>query len=305
MKTHVAIAIGSLMAMTLVQGCRSKTEAEAQTDNSDVLISVGDSALLMRDVLRNIPAGMDSEDSVALFNAVVDGWLERMLLEDFAKENVEDLERIEKLTADYRKKLIIASYRRQLREAGTSEVAEERVKEYFKSHRGEMVLERPVVKGLYVKLPSDSKRIGDVRRWIMTATPDALDNLERYGLVEAAEYSFFEDSWTDWELLARQIPYRFGNADEFVAKSMNFETSYRGMTYLLHIKEYIHSGERMPYEVAAPMIRERLESLGGEEYERKLMESLYGKARKEGKLQFVNYDPLNHKLIQKVESAGE
>ncbi|MDE5653834.1 MAG: hypothetical protein K2I48_10315, partial [Muribaculaceae bacterium] len=143
--------------------------------------------------------------------------------------------------------------------------------------------------------PSDAERLADVRRWIMTATSDAIDNLEKYGLREAVEYSFFEDSWTPWSTIARQIPWRFGDADAFVSRNRNFETSYRGMTYLLHISAYLPTGEQMPREVAAPIIRERLETLRGDQFEQELIANIYQQALKEGRLRFIGYNPLTDK----------
>lgn len=290
-----AIVVAATAVFTA--GCGRKAEDSGKELSADVLLSVGDSVLTMRDVLLRIPPGMEPEDSVALFQNLVDGWLERMLLEDVARENIDDIEEIDRMVEDYRKKLMIATYRRKLREQGETDVDEKEVRKYYDAHQEAFVLERPVVKGLYVKLPSDAGRLGDVRRWMTTATPDAIDNIESYGLGDAAEYSFFEDRWTDWAVPASRIPYRIENPDEFVAGTVNFETEYGGMTYLLHISEYMPSGERMPYEVAATGIRERLETLRGEDYEEKLIRGLYRKARASGRLKYVNYDPEKQKMI--------
>lgn len=287
-------AILTLLALA-IGGC-SKADSDAEAaDSADVLVIVGDSALTLRDVEIRIPPGMTPEDSTLLFKSIVDGWLERMLLSDIGAANIDDMERINRLVEDYRKKLIVASYRRNLRESKSDGISDRDVEAYYRDNIGEMTLESPVVKGLYVKLPSDAERLADVRRWIMTATSDAIDNLEKYGLREAVEYSFFEDSWTPWSTIARQIPWRFGDADAFVSRNRNFETSYRGMTYLLHISAYLPTGEQMPREVAAPIIRERLETLRGDQFEQELIANIYQQALKEGRLRFIGYNPLTDK----------
>lgn len=279
------------ISLFLLGGCRKSASSETETaDESDVLVQVGDSVLTMREVLVRIPSGLEEADSAALFHTIVDGWIHRLLLDDIAVANIDNLEEIDRLVADYRKKLIIAAYRKKLREQGNDRgISEKSVVDYYDQHPEEMVLQRPVIKGLYVKIPDDSKRLADVRRWMATATSDAIDNLERYGLTDAIEYSFFEDAWLDWEIPARQIPYRFDNPDEFVKNNVNFETSYGGMTYILHIKEYILSGEKMPYEVAKPVISERLEAMQGGRYEEQLIAGLYARAQREGRLKFINY----------------
>lgn len=273
--------------ITLLPACSGRATSDAATDSSDILMIVGDSSLTLRDVQRRIPAGITGEDSVALFNSIVESWLDNMLLAELAEKNIVDMDRIDRLTADYRKKLIIAEYRRNLRESHDEKVSQADIDKYYAAHKDEMVLDGPVVKGLYIKVPADSERLNDIRRWMVTATPDAVDNLERYGLREASEYSFFDNTWTQWSNIAGQVPYRFGDADEFVKKNQNFETTYRGMTYLIHISESLPKGEAMPREVADPIIRERLETLYGDRYEQRLIRDLYQQAEKEGRLMRV------------------
>lgn len=273
----------------LIAGCSAGEKKEVASDSADILVTVGDSSLMLQDVQRQIPSGISSEDSTAMFNSLVESWIEQMLLADIAEKNIVDMERIDHLTADYRKKLIISEYRRNVREQTSDKVSQNDLDTYYDSHPEEMVLDSPVVKGLYVKLPSDSERLGDVRRWMMTATPDAIDDLEQYGLREAIEYSFFDNHWMPWSTIAGQVPFRFDNADKFVKSNRDFETSYRGITYLIHISDFLSTGEKMPREVAYPIIRDRLETLYGDRYEQRLIRELYQKAEENGALKLVNY----------------
>lgn len=278
--------------VVLTMGCSHSTGETPDSDSADLLVIVGDSALAMREVLAKIPSGMAPEDSAEMFHRIVERWMENMLLTELASENIEDLERINRLTDDYRRKLIIATYRSNLRDAhtGGKKIPADSISRYYERHKDELLLTRPVIKGLYVKLPSDTKRLSDIRRWMQTATSDAIDNLEQFGLTDAIEYSFFEDQWIDWEVIRRQIPYRFVDADEFVKRTVNFETEHRGMTYLIHISGFIPSGEQMPMEVAIPVIRQRMESDQGEIYEKKLINGLFRKAHDEGRLRYINYN---------------
>lgn len=282
-KSLVLLIMPALIISVIAAACSRKT-AQENTMTDEVVAEVGDSALMLTEVQRRIPYGVSSADSLALFNSIVDSWIERLLLESFGNENIDDMENIERMVEEYRKKLIVASFRRSLRASHRWHVSEDSVRKYYMLHSDEFVLGRPVIKGLYLKIPSDNSRLPDIRRWMMTATPDAVDNLERYGLSDAIEYSFFTDKWTDFNIFTRKIPYRFEDQDKFVEQNRNFETSYRGMTYLLHISSFLPSGEKMPYDVASPQIAEVLEGDSGEKYERQLIASLYARARKEGKL---------------------
>lgn len=290
---HTGLPISAVLAaILLISGCsggNSKSEQDSIDIMQDALVAVGDSILTQREVEMRIPPGLAREDSAALFNSIVEGWLEQMLLTDIALQNIDDPEEIDKMVEDYRKRLIITRYRQKLRESRKTGIAQKEIDRYYTENAEDMILDAPVVKGLYVKLPSDAQGLSDVRRWMLTATPDAIDNLEKYGLSDAIEYSFFEDKWTEFNTISRQIPYRFGNEDEFVARHKNFETSFRGFTYLLHISDYISSGEKMPREIADIHIREQLETMNDNDFDQKLISNIYQQAVKDGKLKYYRW----------------
>lgn len=300
-KSLSVVCAGLMIAFSLfITGCDSRSDTQP-ADDGDVLVIVGDSALTMRDVLVKIPRGLSSADSVMLFQSIVDGWLERSLLTSLAEEKLDNLDEIDRMVEDYRKKLIIASYRRKLRETYQDNVSKEEIDRYYRENARDMVLDRPVIKGMYMKLPTDATRIGDIRRWMKTATPDALDNLEQFGLAEAIEYSFFTDRWTEWDHIARQIPYRFDDPDRFVTETVDFETTRRGITYILHISSALTGGNRKPEEVAREEISDILSAESGKKYEEKLIKSLYRQSMKSGRLKCVNYDPFQHQIKQRAE----
>lgn len=283
----------ALIASASVFLCSCGSGAEDKEVDDELLVVVGDSSLYLRDVLLRIPGGLSEADSAAMFDAVVNSWVERVLLEDFGRRNIDDMDRIDRLTAEYRNRLIAESYRRQLRENRNSGVSDESIADYYKAHKDELLLESPVIKGIYLKIPSNAANLDNIRRWVFSGTSDGIDNLEKYGLTDALQYSFFEDRWMDWQRVARQIPYRFFEDDAFVESTDNFETEYQGVTYLLHISDFIRSGEAMPEEYATPVIAELLDSRSAADFESGILSSLYRSAVKEGRLKQYGYKKLN------------
>lgn len=288
-----------LLAVSAVAatGCRRSQGEVAGVKADDVIIMIGDSALTDHDVLSQIPSHLSGEDSAAFYESVVREWVDDMLLKEIAAENVTDMQRIEHMVSQYRNHLILTEYRRNRREYRRSDISNDTLREYYTRHAGSLVLDRPQVKGLFLKIPADAHRISDIRRWMTTATPEAIDNLEKYGLAEAVKYSFFEDRWMDFGTIAEQIPYRFFDPDAFVEASPYFETTYRGMTYMLHISDFIRSGNTMPFETAVPLMRERILAESGRIDDKKFMISLYNRAIKSGKMKVIDKD--NLKILQK------
>lgn len=288
----------ALMAIILLASCGKKKEETAETTPDSVLVQVGDSSLMMSDVLPRIPAGLAPEDSTALFSAIVDAWVERLLLEDFGRENIEDMDRINRLTSEYRSRLIAESYRRSLRRNVTGKASEDSIDSYYKSHIDELKLQYPLVKGVLIKLPSDVRNLNQIRQWVFSGKSDDIDHIEKAGLKEAYQYSFFEDKWVDFQTLAEQIPYRIENPDAFVVGHKNFETTVNGITYLLHISSFIKSGQTMPQDYARPYVSAILDNESAADYERHLIERLYDQAKKSGKMKTVGYDPVTHTMIK-------
>lgn len=284
----------------LLGGCGSPNRETVAEE--EILVEIGDSALTMRDVIVRIPSGLSEEDSTELFNSIVERWVRTMMLSDVAEENVADLEKINRLAEDYRNSLIIERYLRSKQEEASS-ASEQDVKDYYALHGEEMTLEAPLVKGIYIKVSDSEERLGDIRRWMASATSSSIDNIEKFGLRHASQYEYFKDTWIDWNEMAEQIPYRFYDADAFLSTTKDFETTYGGSTYILHIFDYVPSGNVMPFEYASKRISDIIDRERKSDYRQRLLTSLYSKGIKEGKLKPGLYDPVKRKM--RASSAPE
>ncbi|MDE6022464.1 MAG: hypothetical protein K2G13_03070, partial [Muribaculaceae bacterium] len=161
----------------IVAGCSHAKSDTAVTD-SDFVAQYRDSVLLLPDIIKQLPAGISYADSCALINKITDQWIEGFLIEDLAASQIDDLDRIEALTSMYRRSLIADSYRRKMRQTGVQPVDMDKVKEYYKAHIKDLRLERPIVKGLYIRVPSNSRHLEEIRAWMKNAGPDNYDALE-------------------------------------------------------------------------------------------------------------------------------
>lgn len=90
--------------------CSSPAGEEVSAEK--ILVEVGDSALTVREVVSRIPSGLSEQDSLDLFNSIVERWVRTMMLSDLASDNIADLEKIDRMAEDYRNNLIIERYLR-------------------------------------------------------------------------------------------------------------------------------------------------------------------------------------------------
>ena len=288
-KTVAACAI-------VLAGCLSTAgcgrEGKADSRPKDVLVTVGDSSLTMQQVLARIPSGITPEDSAAMFGRIVDRWVRIMVLSDVAERNIPDLARIDEMVENYRNDLIVNTYLQKMDVKGATAVAEDAVEKYYADRKEELVLEAPLIKGIFLKVPENDEMLPQIRQWMASADGDAVDNLEKQGLRQASQYEYFTERWADWQSVAEQIPYRFFDADAFVTSTRDFETSYGGSVYLLHISDYIESGNPMPYEYARARIVEILRNTQISDYRRNLIRDLLRREVNEGRLKSGLYDPV-------------
>ncbi|MCM1291154.1 MAG: hypothetical protein NC201_02860 [Prevotella sp.] len=294
-KKGVILSIGLTLPLLFSAGC---DKASDQTPlREDMLLQIGDSALYLNDVLARIPNGLEKGDSAALFSSIVDTWISNLLLSEMAAESLPDMDKIDRLVEQYRRQLIISEYRRIIKSSGHNKVSDNDVKRYYNEHSPELILERPIIKGIYLKVPDQAAADGKLQNLMEKPEGNAVDRLDQIGIETAMQYDYFADKWVDWETIADQIPYRFFDPDAFVESTKDFTTSYNGATYILHISDFLCSGERMPYEFAVPQIREILSRTNSEEYERGIINGLYRRALKEGRLKKVTYDPITKTMI--------
>lgn len=279
----------------LISGCSKGAEDGRVEISEEVLVSVGDSSLLLDDVIRRIPSGLAEEDSVAMFHSIVSRWVRNMVLADVARNSLDGMEEIERMAEDYKNDLIVARYISSLKNQ-ESGIPESKIKEYYAAHHSELILDAPIIKGVYLKVADSNDRLDDLRRWMSTGSESSADWIEKYGLRRATQYDYFPDRWHDWNLVAEQIPYRFFDADAFVEGTKDFETSYGGSIYFLHISDYVLSGSEMPYEYAKSKIEGILRQSEAAGKRDNMLMRIYRDRIKEGGLVPGSYDPVSGKM---------
>lgn len=266
--------ITALLGACLLASCSAKEE-ETVRSRPETLMQVGDSVLTRDMVTALIPGGLSAADSIRMFDAIAESWLERNMLVKLAGSTLPDIEKIERMVELYREQLLANEYRRVMAADNVHGVSARSIEEHYDSHPDLYLLERPLVKGIYLKVQADSPHIDELRGWLRGATDDDIDNLESYGLRGAMEYDYFGDTWVDWQTVSDHIPYRFEDPDTFVAGNTYFECEGNGSLYMLRILGFMESGRRMPLSFAEAEIRERLLEERRGDYDRELLQSLY------------------------------
>lgn len=291
--------------LPIISSCGKKPAVSQE--NEDVLVTVGDSSLTVTEVVRRIPAGLSVEDSTSLFDRIVEEWVRDLVLADYAENNIPDIQRIDRMVEAYRNNLIVNQYLQSMSEGAKTEISEERIRRFYDANHESMVLEQPLVKGVFLKVAETDESLPGLRRWFAQFNDNAIDYIEKSGLRQALQYKYFKDEWIEWGAIAEQIPYRFFDADAFLRSTKNFETTDAGSVYLLRISDFVPSGSEMPYEFARLKIAEIIESSDVASYRKRLISDIYRRQINDGILKPGKYDPLtgNYKDDKRKDSGQD
>lgn len=257
-------------------GCKRRENHKGKTP----LVEVAGKFLYKEDLTAVLPLNLSADDSVLFAEHYIRNWIEDALLYDKAEGNVPEDDRIRKLVESYRKALVMHTYQEELvSQQLAGEITAEEVAAYYEKNKSLFLLEKPIAKGLFIKVPLKSSGLSDVRRWYKKNTREAVEQLEKYSLRNAVTYDYFYDRWKPLEEIEAQIPVKtWKTGDGFLERNRNVELKDTAFCYFLHIEEYQSEGKQKPLDFAEEEIKEILINLKRVEFINKVKEDLYRQA---------------------------
>lgn len=288
---HFRVSAAVVAVVLLCAGCRNDGGTAIPPDT---IVVVGSECLTRSMLSHAMPPALSQADSTAFARAYIRTWIEGQLITNVATADV-DMAEIDRLTDEYRRELIMSNYRRAMsRRHDDTPFADDSLQAYYEDHKADYVLERPLVKGIYLKVPADNPALAQLRHLYRSSKPQDLDKLEKTAPGNALHYDYFLDTWVDWEQIENRIPADF-TADRMaqIASGRPFEFTDRGYVYLLRVDDWLDAGSVMPLEAARPLVRERLLVLRRKDLDSHLLEELMSTSIADGTVVFPGRNPLN------------
>lgn len=271
--------------VSLLCACRGTQPA----GDADALVKVKDRTLSRSEVKRAIPRGASSADSLLLAESLVKKWVKDVLVYDVAQRNLERDEKaeVDRLVEEYRHSLIRYRYQEQLiRERLSSEFQESDKLRYYEENQKKFVLDKALVKGLFLKIPLDAPGLSEVKGWYRSTAEASLEKIEKYSVQNATIYDYFYDKWVDFDEVMDNIPVYVPDANSFLKANKFVEVADSSYCYLLNIKEYLPVGSVAPYDYASAQIVELLVNLRKVDFLKSFEEELYNDAVRSGEVEF-------------------
>lgn len=272
-----------LISLLFCVSCTDKHDHKGQTP----LVEVDGNFLYKEDLQAVFPAGLSKDDSLLFAEHYIRSWVEDVLLFNQAQSNIPDNGEIDKLVANYRKALIMHTYQQELISQKLSgEIPEQEIADYYEKNKELFKLDRPLMKGLFIKVPLTAPQLGNVRKWYKTETQDAVEHLEKYSLQNAVKYEYFYDKWVPMADVLDLIPLKVPEVEDYVNKSRHIELKDTAFHYFLNVSDFRTVGQQEPYEFARPKVKDMVLNLKQVEFMRAVKDDLYQQAVKRDKIKY-------------------
>ena len=261
-----------------------------QTDEPDALVKVNDRILTRNEVESLIPKGTTSADSLLLAESYIKKWVKDELVLKIAQRNLgSDKETIDKLVDAYRRSLLRYRYQEKLiQEKLSDEIQESDVLTYYDTNKEKFVLDKNLIKGLFLKVPADAPNLSEVKTWYKSGNVASLEKIEKYSIQNAAIYEYFFDKWVDFDEIRNNIPNQISNPESFLRTNKILEVTDSSFCYFLNIRQVLMKGQVEPFEYAEPRIREILINQRKLDFIKEFEEELYNDALDGGDVIFYN-----------------
>jgi hypothetical protein len=281
MRLIIPLVVVSLLAIS----CNSKLDI----NENNAIVKVGNKVLYKGEIEENVPDDLSAEDSLIASEHYIRTWINDVLLYDIASKNVYDKESIERLVNDYRKSLVIYQYQEQLiNEKLVREIDDKVLLNYYNENKDKFKLEKPLVKGIFLKIPIDAPQIENIRVWYKSTNPASVEKVRKYCLNNAEIYDDFTDKWMDFNELMNSWPVDYIGKDAIVNYNKYIEQNDSSYYYFLNITDFLVRGDNAPFEFAKVSIQEVLINQRKLAFLKQTEEDLYQRAFKKGDIKFYN-----------------
>lgn len=276
------------LCVILLCACKPQYDHKGKTP----LVEVAGNFLYEEDLRLALPLNLSSQDSALFVERFIRYWVEEALLYHKAEGNIPDNERVAKLVDSYRRSLIMHTYQTELvNQQLSEEIAEEEIADYYEKNKTLFLLEEPIVKGLFIKVPLQSPGLSDVRKWYKKNSQETIEKLEKYSLRNAVTYDYFYDYWKPFKDIVSVMPIKEAAATrDYLDSHRDVELKDTAYHYFLHVEDYQGIGKQKPLDFVREEIKEILINLKRVDFINKVKDDLYQKASENNQIIYYYLD---------------
>ena len=254
--------------------------------NGEVVAQVGKERLYRSDIDEVVPKGISVEDSIALARQIIDVWASDRIYLAIAEEQLSKAEKdVSRELEDYRISLLKYRYEQlYVNERLDTAVSDDKVEEYYESHKDNFRLDRPLVKARFLRIHTESPMLETIRKKMNSSDANDLLEADSLAFSSAMMFTTWKDQWQDVIVLAREMgmPY-----DAMLGQLKNGwvrQDDTTGVTNMAYVSAMVMTGEHAPIEYSADRIKDIIISTRKQALISSLEQDLLKDAHENGKL---------------------
>jgi thioredoxin-related protein len=226
-------------------------------EGDEVLAKAGKETLHRMDVEKVFPAGVTGADSTLWIESYVDRWVRDMLKLQEAQRMFGNDEDDEELVQNYRNSLLTRRWEQYYinSTAKDSLYSEKELRDYYDLNKSQFVLDRSIVKGRMIALPTAFRQKNRVRDLLRDYAVE--DRTDLKALADKNGFVLREiDRWMEYPQFLELLPTRRNESYDNLLKKEGLQEMVDGATtYWFVISEARTPGMTTPYEMVHRMVR--------------------------------------------------
>lgn len=212
------------------------------SDSETVLARVGESYLNLSELQENIPANINSTDSIQMLNSLVDNWIRKELLLQHADKNLPDsLKDFSEQLKIYENSLMIYEFKKRLVEQRLDTIIEkEEIEKYYQEHLKDFQLKQNILQFVFIQIPIQSDSVDKARAFIQNIADTAIDRseVESFCQLNAIDYYLNDDHWVSFNELTKRVPIETFNQEIYLKNNRFIEIKDHPYWYFANLKDF-------------------------------------------------------------------
>jgi hypothetical protein len=262
---------------SLILFCLIGTACNQLFEKGEPVAKVGNKTLTMEELAKNVPDYLDATDSALWADDYIKKWVQRELLLLKAEENLKgEMMDVSRELDEYRNSLIVFRYKNELmKQKMDTTVKDSDIQKYFNDHRESFILNRNIVKAIYIKMPVQLSSPENIKDLCMSDIPEKKKKLDEYCMSYAKAYDRFNDQWVAADLVLKNTPAVITNQEGFLEKNRFTESNDMNYYYIVCIRDYRLTGQVSPIEYVQNDIRNLILSKQKIEFLKQIEKDIY------------------------------
>lgn len=225
------------------------------TKGAQLIASIDDQKLYMRDVIGLNAPDLTSEDSVEIIKSYADYWLRSQAVIKYSQKRYSSKDdEIEKLLEEYKRSLFLEFFEKEYTRNVAEYVSDEEIDNYYSANKQKFILSSNIVKARTMTLPKAYKDASLLKKKLSSSKRDDFEDIvsiaERDNLI-VKDYS---QGWSYFNEIIGNIPFT-GDTEKFLKSKDLFEETDDNFKYMIKVDDYRLVGEITPKEMVTDLIK--------------------------------------------------